>query len=85
MVHFLLLTNRWLCMQRETYDRRHDKVKRDVKAMVGKVKKPLEQLELMDVLQRLGIYYHLKVVIKRIGYRMDNQYNLDILFFFSFF
>ena len=30
----------------------------------------------MDILQRLGIY---KIVIKRIAYRMDNQYNLDIV------
>ena len=29
-------------MKQETYDRRLDKVKRDVKALVRKVKKPLE-------------------------------------------
>uniref|UniRef100_F6I6K7 (-)-alpha-terpineol synthase n=1 Tax=Vitis vinifera TaxID=29760 RepID=F6I6K7_VITVI len=59
----------------ETYTRRLDKLKRDVKPMLGKVKKPLDQLELIDVLQRLGIYYHFKDEIKRILNSIYNQYN----------
>nr|ADR74206.1 (E)-beta-ocimene/myrcene synthase [Vitis vinifera] len=59
----------------ETYTRRLDKLKRDVKPMLGKVKKPLDQLELIDVLQRLGLYYHFKDAIKRILDSIYNQYN----------
>ena len=62
-------------MQGETYTRRLDKLKRDVKPMLGKVKKPLDQLELIDVLQMLGIYYHFKDAIKRILDSIYNQYN----------
>uniref|UniRef100_F6I6K0 Terpene synthase N-terminal domain-containing protein n=1 Tax=Vitis vinifera TaxID=29760 RepID=F6I6K0_VITVI len=62
-------------MQGETYTRRLDKLKRDVKPMLGKVKKPLDQLELIDVLQRLGLYYHFKDEIKRILDSIYNQYN----------
>ena len=71
----MLLTNTWLCMQGEIYTRRLDKLKRDVKPMLGKVKKPLDQLELIDVLQRLGLYYHFKDAIKRILDSIYNQYN----------
>ncbi|KAL6328011.1 hypothetical protein AAG906_033275 [Vitis piasezkii] len=59
----------------ETYTRRLDKLKRDVKPMLGKVKKPLDQLELIDVLRRLGLYYHFKDEIKRILDSIYNQYN----------
>ncbi|WKA01891.1 hypothetical protein VitviT2T_020143 [Vitis vinifera] len=59
----------------EIYIRRLDKLKRDVKPMLGKVKKPLDQLELIDVLQRLGLYYHFKDAIKRILDSIYNQYN----------
>ncbi|KAL6326929.1 hypothetical protein AAG906_012536 [Vitis piasezkii] len=59
----------------ETYTRRLDKLKRDVKSMLGKVKKPLDQLELVHVLQRLGLYYHFKDEIKRILDSIYNQYN----------
>ncbi|KAL6312510.1 hypothetical protein AAG906_033287 [Vitis piasezkii] len=47
----------------------------DYVPMLGKVKKPLGQLELIDVLQRLGIYYHFKDEIKRILNSIYNQYN----------
>ncbi|KAL6328032.1 hypothetical protein AAG906_033299 [Vitis piasezkii] len=50
-------------------------LKRDVKLMLGKVKKPLDQLELIHVLQRLGLYYHFKDEIKRILDSIYNQYN----------
>ena len=73
----LVVTDKYmrLCMQGETYTRRLDKLKRDVKPMLGKVKNPLDQLELIDVLQRLGIYYHFKDEIKRILNSIYNQYN----------
>ena len=66
-------------MQRETYDRRLDKVKRDVKTIVGKVKKPLKQLELIDVLQMFGIYHHFKDEIKKTVNDIFNRYNLGIV------
>ncbi|KAL6326921.1 hypothetical protein AAG906_012528 [Vitis piasezkii] len=47
----------------------------DYVPMLGKVKKPLDQLELIDVLQRLGLYYHFKDEIKRILDSIYNQYN----------
>ena len=45
-------------MLRETCKRRLGELKRYVKTMLDKARKPLDQLELINVLQRLGIYYH---------------------------
>ena len=42
--------------------------------MLHKVVDPLEQLELIEILQRLGISYHLEEEIKRI---LDGVYNND--------
>ena len=66
-------------MQGEIYTRRHDKLKRDVKAMLSKVRKPnLDMLELMDILQRLGIYYHFKDEIGAILNSIYTDHNIHI-------
>ena len=62
-------------MQGETCTRRLDELKRVVKTMLGKVRKPLDQLELIDVLQRLGIYYHFEDEIREILNIIYSEYN----------
>ena len=52
-------------MQGQTYTRQLEKLKGDVKMMLGEAEKPLHQLELIDTLQRLGIHYHFGEEIKR--------------------
>ncbi|GFY91749.1 terpenoid cyclases/Protein prenyltransferases superfamily protein [Actinidia rufa] len=42
----------------ETYKSRSEKLKEDVKMMLKNIVNPLDQLELIDVLQRLGLAYH---------------------------
>lgn len=62
-------------MQGETYTRQLEKLKGDVKIMLGQVGEPLHQLELIDTLQRLGIHYHFGEEIKRILHSIYNNYN----------
>ncbi|XP_065873515.1 terpene synthase 10-like [Euphorbia lathyris] len=45
-------------MQEEKYTNRIRKLKEEVKAMLAKSRTPLDQLELIDLLQRLGLAYH---------------------------
>ncbi|NP_001268167.1 (+)-alpha-phellandrene synthase [Vitis vinifera] len=59
----------------ETYTRQLEKLKGDVKIMLGQVGEPLHQLELIDTLQRLGIHYHFGEEIKRILHSIYNNYN----------
>ncbi|WKA02034.1 hypothetical protein VitviT2T_020275 [Vitis vinifera] len=59
----------------ETYTRQLEKLKGDVKIMLGQVGEPLHQLELIDTLQRLGIHYHFGEEIKRILHGIYNNYN----------
>ncbi|KAL6328038.1 hypothetical protein AAG906_033306 [Vitis piasezkii] len=59
----------------ETCTRRLDELKRVVKTMLRKVRKPLDQLELIDVLQRLGIYYHFEDEIREILNSIYSEYN----------
>uniref|UniRef100_F6I5S8 (-)-alpha-terpineol synthase n=2 Tax=Vitis vinifera TaxID=29760 RepID=F6I5S8_VITVI len=59
----------------ETYTRQLEKLKGDVKMMLGQVGEPLHQLELIDTLQRLGIHYHFGEEIKRILHSIYNNYN----------
>ncbi|KAB1205568.1 Myrcene synthase, chloroplastic [Morella rubra] len=69
----------------ESCNRRIDKLKGDVRMMLDKVVDPLEQLELIDILQRLGLSYHFEDEISRIleaiyttndGDEMCNKENL---------
>ena len=64
-----------MCLQRETYTRELEKLKGDVKMMLTQVGKPLHQLELVDSLQRLEIYYHFQEEIKRILPSIYNNYD----------
>ncbi|MED6213153.1 hypothetical protein PIB30_090500, partial [Stylosanthes scabra] len=46
----------------------------EVRSMLCKVENQLDQLDLIDVLQRLGVAYHFKNEIRNI---LDNIYNMD--------
>ncbi|XP_034703599.1 (-)-alpha-terpineol synthase-like [Vitis riparia] len=61
----------------ETCIGRLDQLKREVKMMLGKVEKPLDQLELIDLLQRLGISYQFEDEIKRLLNSIYCNHNID--------
>ncbi|KAJ7982691.1 Myrcene synthase, chloroplastic [Quillaja saponaria] len=50
----------------KSYSKQHHMLKEEVKLMLGKVENHLHQLELANVLQRLGLFYHFKDDMKRI-------------------
>ncbi|GMP41278.1 hypothetical protein CsSME_00011436 [Camellia sinensis var. sinensis] len=54
------------------YVERAAKLKEDVKRMLEKVVDPLAGLEMIDDLQRLGVFYHFEDEIKRV---LDSIYN----------
>ncbi|WKA02030.1 hypothetical protein VitviT2T_020271 [Vitis vinifera] len=56
---------------------RFDTLTREVKMMLGKVEKPLDQLELIDLSQRLGISYQFEDEIKRLLNSIYCNYNMD--------
>ncbi|CAK9149892.1 unnamed protein product [Ilex paraguariensis] len=56
----------------QSLKRRVNELKRHVKMMLEEAKKPLDQLELVDNLQRLGVSYHFEDLIKRV---LENIYN----------
>ncbi|XP_075650034.1 myrcene synthase, chloroplastic-like [Castanea sativa] len=56
----------------ESCTRQNNMLKEQVRMMLHKVVDPLEQLELIDILQRLGISYHFEGEIKRI---LEGIYN----------
>ncbi|KAK4572325.1 hypothetical protein RGQ29_030668 [Quercus rubra] len=56
----------------ESCTRQNNMLKEQVRMMLHKVVDPLEQLELIDILQRLGISYHFEGEIKRI---LEGLYN----------
>ncbi|KAM3730598.1 hypothetical protein ACB098_12G099300 [Castanea mollissima] len=58
----------------ETCTRQINMLKEQVRMMLHKVVDPLEQLELIEILQRLGLSYHFEEEIKRI---IDGVYNND--------
>ncbi|KAF8409454.1 hypothetical protein HHK36_005530 [Tetracentron sinense] len=49
----------------ETYTRQAEKLKGDVRVLFNNTVEPLARLELIDVLQRLGLAYHFEEEIKR--------------------
>ena len=56
---------RKLNCQGESFSGQIDKLKGEVRMMFHKVVDPLERLELIDILQRLGISYHFDDEIRR--------------------
>lgn len=59
--------------QGETYQRRFNELKEQVKTFLGERRDSLEQLELIDILQRLGISYHFETEIKDILERIYSK------------
>ena len=64
-------------MQGESYAKRIDKLKEEVKLMLEKERDPLSQLELIDILQRIGLSYHFEAQIKTIFEGMYNRSSCD--------
>lgn len=60
--------------QGESCTRRIDKLKEDVRMMLHIVVDPSEHLELVDILQRLGLIYHFEKEIRRILEGIYNTY-----------
>lgn len=58
----------------ETYERRAEKLKADVKSMMKNMVNSLDQLQLIHVLQRLGVAYHFEKEISKI---LENIYSCE--------
>nr|POE83844.1 myrcene synthase, chloroplastic [Quercus suber] len=58
----------------EVYTGKINKLKGQVRMMLQKVADPLEQLELIDILQKLGLSYHFECEMKRM---LEVLYNND--------
>ncbi|RYQ95635.1 (-)-alpha-terpineol synthase-like isoform X2 [Arachis ipaensis] len=59
----------------ESYIKKREVLKEEVRMMLCEVENHVHQLELIDILQRLGVAYHFKDEIKSI---LDNIYNMEI-------
>ncbi|RYR00111.1 hypothetical protein Ahy_B07g088193 [Arachis hypogaea] len=59
----------------ESYIKKREVLREEVRMMLYKVENHVHQLELIDILQRLGVAYHFKDEIKSI---LDNIYNMQI-------
>ncbi|KAL5841831.1 hypothetical protein ACOSQ3_012434 [Xanthoceras sorbifolium] len=57
----------------DVYTRRAELLQEKVKAMIGNVSEPLNQLELIDTLQRLGLAYHFETEIKETLQKVYNN------------
>lgn len=63
-----------LNLQGESYTRRIEKLKGEVRTMLCKVVDPLQQLEVIDIIQRLGVSYHFESDIRTI---LESIYNAN--------
>ena len=73
------------------YTGKINKLKGQVRMMLQKVVDPLEQLELIDILQKLGLSYHFECEMKRMlevlynndhgdGWKEENLYAIALKF-----
>ena len=53
-------------MQGESYTRRVNKLKEEVRMMLDKMVDPVNKLELINLLQKLGLSYHFEEDIKKL-------------------
>ncbi|KAM7505543.1 hypothetical protein LguiB_004447 [Lonicera macranthoides] len=61
--------------QGDNYTRRANELKEEVRMMLNdQVEDPVRKLELIDTLQRIGVYYHFEVEIKRILESINDNY-----------
>ena len=61
-------------IQGEVYRRRFSQLKGQVQMLLKEERDSLEQLELIDALQKLGISYHFESEIKKILERISNKF-----------
>ncbi|MED6149341.1 hypothetical protein PIB30_061406, partial [Stylosanthes scabra] len=59
----------------ESYIKQREVLKEEARMMLCKVENHVHQLEMIDVLQRLGVAYHFKDEMKNL---LDNIYNMEI-------
>ncbi|KAI8562099.1 hypothetical protein RHMOL_Rhmol03G0008300 [Rhododendron molle] len=67
-----LFGNENIILQGDKYVKRATKLKEDVKKMLKEVADPFDGLEIIDDLQRLGVFYHFEDEIKRV---LESIYN----------
>ncbi|KAI9197648.1 hypothetical protein LWI28_002090 [Acer negundo] len=60
----------------EVYTRRAELLKEKVRDMIGNVSEPLDRLELIDALQRLGLAYHFEAETKK---TLQNVYTTEMM------
>ena len=65
-------------MKGESYTKRVNKLKEEVRMMLDKMVDPINKLELIDLLQKLGLSYHFEDDIKKLlKSNYDNISNND--------
>ena len=65
-------------MKGESYTKRVNKLKEEVRMMLDKMVDPINKLELIDLLQKLGLSYHFEDDIKKLLKNIyDNISNND--------
>ena len=75
-----------IVMKGESYTRRVNKLKENVGMMLEKVVDPVNQLELIDILQSLGLSYHFVDEIKKLlksiydNISNDDTWDKDVLY-----